>query len=72
MSATIERYVLVDRDDIEGDHEYESLDEAKAAAAKYRSAVIARSYVYDDSELIWTPDGGDIWPPSKRKFTRSK
>jgi len=66
------RYALVDRDNTEGDYEYSSLREAQRAGRKYDQAVILRAYVkedgewrYDDSELVWTPDGGNVWPPRK-------
>lgn len=62
MSAEILRYVLVDRDDNEGDYEYTTLAEAKADAGDDH-AVVERTYTYDDSELVWTPDGSDTWPP---------
>lgn len=68
--ATIERYVLVDRDDHEGEYEYETLDEAQGAAGTTH-AVIARIYEYDDSELVWTPNGSNRWPPKARP-TRTK
>lgn len=63
--AEITRYVLVDRNDREGDHEYEQYDEAVQAAGDDH-AVIARTYTYDDSELVWTPNGADTWPPKGR------
>ena len=63
--STISRYVLVDRNDQEGDHEYESYDEAVNDAGTTH-AVIERRYEYDDSELVWTPNGSDQWPPKKR------
>ena len=68
----IRKYVLVDRNDTEADYEYGSLREARKAGAKYDQAVVARLYVrededliYDHSELVWTPDGGNVWPPRK-------
>lgn len=61
MSEII-RYVLVDDEDSEGEWEYDKLDEAIAAAGK-DYAVSGRTYIYDDSELVWTPNGVDIWPP---------
>jgi len=68
--SDVRKYVLVNREDMEGDYEYGSLREAKRKAAAYGEAVIARTYViedgdliYDDSELVWTPDGGNVWPP---------
>lgn len=61
--AGISRYVLVDENDREDDYEYGSFDDAKAEAARRGCAVIERTYVHDDQELVWTPDGGDRWPP---------
>ena len=64
---SIRRYVLVNKDDEEGDYEYTELDEAKRDAARLGCAVIARVYAYDDSELMWTPTGENVWPPKKEK-----
>ena len=67
MSAEITRYVLVDENDVEGDEEYVT-EGAAITQARYRGlnyAVIERTYTYDDSRLVWTPDGSDIWPPAK-------
>lgn len=63
-------YVLVDEHDTENLTEYTSLNAAKAAAAtRGNHAVIKREYlddhgeyVYNDSELVWTPDGSTTWP----------
>ncbi len=66
--TTINRYVLVDRDDNEGDHEYERYDEAEDQAAQLGHAVMNRSYVYEDAELVFTPDGGDTWPPTAERW----
>jgi hypothetical protein len=63
--AHISRYVLVSKGNQEGDHEYEEYDEAVEAAGDDH-AVIERQYEYADSELVWTPNGGDTWPPKKR------
>ena len=59
---TISRYVLVDENDVEGDFEYESFADAKKDAGT-TNAVIERTYEYSDSELAWTPNGADVWPP---------
>lgn len=61
--STISRYVVVDTDDTEGDREYVTLDEAIEWARPLGAAVIERVYAYDDSSLVWTPDGSDTWPP---------
>lgn len=60
--STITKYVLVDQYGADFDHEYDTLDEAVKLAGK-NHAVIARTYVFDDSELVWTPDGSNTWPP---------
>ena len=61
--SEILRYVLVDKDDHEQDFEYQTLDEAIRDGAKYGMAVIEHTYVWDDSSLMWTPNGSDTWPP---------
>ena len=66
---TISRYVLIDENNQEGDCEYESYDEAVAGAGSDH-AVIERTYEYSDSELVWTPNGADTWPPSKGRKAR--
>lgn len=60
--SEIRKYVLVDLDDNEGGYEYDSLREA-CAAADHEHAVIERTYTYESSELIHTPDGALTWPP---------
>lgn len=67
--ASILRYILVDSQDQEGDHEYDSYDEAVAAAGTTH-AVIERSYTHDDSALVWTPNGGNRWP--LKRMSRSQ
>lgn len=63
--AEITRYVLVDRNDHEQDHEYDHYQEAvDAAGAQF--AVVERHYEYTDSALVWTPNGKDYWPPTRR------
>lgn len=67
--STITRYVLVNRDDIESDYEYDTYHEALEGATKDGAAgqfaIIERQYVYDDAELVWTPNGRNSWPPHK-------
>lgn len=71
--SEISKYVIVDAADQEEDYEYDKFDEAKAEAERRgKCAVIERKYVYDDSELVWTPNNEMTWPPSKRKVSRSK
>lgn len=69
------RYVLVDAEDVESSREYAETEyeEAKQVAGQLGHAIIARYYEYDDSELIWTPKGDDVWPPpSLRKQLRQE
>ena len=65
MSEII-RYAIVGPDNVLGPHEYDSKDEAIGAALLEEAphAVLAVTYVFDDTDLAWTPDGGDIWPPA--------
>lgn len=70
--SEIHKYALVDEHNTEGDYEYGSLREARRAGAKYGQAVILRHYtrddedlIYDDSELVWTPNGANVWPPKR-------
>lgn len=61
--SSITRYVISDAAGQEGAFEYESLAEAKADASDRGAAVVERTYAYEDSELVWTPDGSKSWPP---------
>lgn len=63
--SEIRRYVLVDEDDNEQDHEYDRYEDAEREATMQGFAIVARTYEYADSELVWTPDGSDTWPPEK-------
>ena len=60
--STIEKYVLMDRDGAVVDFEHDTLAEAKAAAGD-EYAVIARRYVWAESEIVWSRAGIDSgWP----------
>lgn len=64
--AEITKYVLVDLDNTWGDYEFNKLDEAIELATRAGdTAVLELTYSFSDSALVWTPDGGDIWPPIK-------
>ena len=63
--AEITLYVLVDSHDVPGITNYENFEEAKREAQKYGMAVVAHVYEWADSELTWTPNGEDTWPPEK-------
>ena len=56
--STIEKYVLVDENNHEGDHEYDSMQEAIDACDEHH-AVIERTYSYDDSDLVVQQSSGD-------------
>ena len=60
--SEILRYVLEDSTGLEEEYEYESFNEARESAEKSDMAVIERSYVFDDSYVVWTPDGSTTWP----------
>lgn len=63
--SEIRRYVIVDAENSEDDYEYNSPNEAIERAAKRGlTAVIARIYTFDDSELVWTSTGDSVWPPA--------
>jgi len=61
--SDIQRYVVLDVDGNQGSGEYDTLDEAREAAQSVGGAVEAHVYEWSDSELVWTPDGGNEWPP---------
>lgn len=64
--AEIRKYVIVHADNSEGDHEYDDPNEAIEQAARLgTTAVIARVYAFDDSELVWTSTGDSTWPPTE-------
>jgi len=64
--SEIRRYVLVDSEDNEQDYEYSDWFEAARDAEERNYAVVARIYTFADSELVWTPDGSNTWPPATR------
>ena len=57
----INKYVKVNPDGSEEDFEYDTMDEA-VDSSDGTQAVIERTYTFDDSELVWTPNGEDTWP----------
>lgn len=61
----IHRYVIVDANNVEENGDYDTLHEAKAVASKRQEpvAIIDCTYVFDDSELVWSNTGDDTWPP---------
>lgn len=61
--SQISRYVLSDWNGVERDYEYDNYADAELDAARERCAVVERLYTYTDSELLWTPNGEDTWPP---------
>lgn len=65
--SEIRLYTLVNRDDEYVSEEYDTLDEARNAAEQQDEphAIVAMVYTFEDSELIWTPDGSNTWPPQK-------
>lgn len=62
FSGRIEKFVVVDENNREGDQEFDTWGAAAAAAGR-DNAVFRRIYDFQDSELAWTPDGSNDWPP---------
>lgn len=63
--SEIRKYVIVTNANVEDDYEYDDPNEAIENAAKRGlTAVIARIYTFDDSELVWTSTGDNTWPPT--------
>ena len=60
------RYVLVTPDNNELDEEYDSYPDALEQAQKLGYAIVERTYRYEDSELVWTPNGVSTWPPEEK------
>ncbi len=58
-------YVVVNADDEHVSVEHDYLDDARNDAQDRGEghAVVALTYVYDDSELVWAPNGETEWPP---------
>jgi hypothetical protein len=64
--SEIRRYVLVNAKDQEEDCVYDTSYEAITDAERRPEpmAVIARVFTFDDSELVWTSTGDNVWPPA--------
>jgi len=68
--STIELYMVHDSHDAEWSGPYADYDDAKEVAQEYSDAgdgepfaVITQQYEYIDSDLAWTTNGDDTWPP---------
>jgi hypothetical protein len=69
---TLYRYVIMDEQDYEAEAiMFEEYTEAKEEADRLFTgsgkhfAVVEHVYVFGDSELAYTTDGSDIWPPEE-------
>jgi hypothetical protein len=73
--SEITRYVLIDDEGRENNgYEYDLFAEARDEAIRLGAspysgsargyAVEERVYTFDDSSLVWTPNGADTWPPT--------
>ena len=61
----IEKFQIIDIDGVgSGDPLYETLDEARKNAIGDQ-AVEMLTFEFTDSELVWTPNDGDTWPPER-------
>lgn len=62
MKMDITTYVVVDDQGQYVSEEFDTLTEAKNAAIDYgNAAVVEFTYVLEDTELVWTPNGEDVW-----------
>lgn len=59
--SDINRYLVIDPQGNDTGYEYESFKEAKEIAAKYGHAVLELQYSLRDTELVWAPDGSEVW-----------
>lgn len=64
--SQLSRYVLCNKEGVELDYEYDNYADVELDAGRWQCAVVERLYTYTDSELIWTPNGADTWPPQSR------
>ncbi len=68
---TIEIYMVHNQEDREWSGPYTDFLDAKEIAIEYAAvnrqpyAVIAQTFEYSDSELAWTTNDSDTWPPTK-------
>lgn len=69
--TSIHRYVLVDEENQELDYEFMNYKEAEEVAGNDH-AVVRRIYEYSDSELVYTPNGSNNWPPATKTVARKK
>jgi len=65
---TIERFIVVDSNGETIAEDFDTYDEARSFTHKFygsdqRVAIVARIFEYSDSELVWTSDGSNSWPP---------
>ena len=60
----IDRYRLIDRSGTAGDYLFDTLTDARDANDG-EHAIEAVIFEFSDTDLVETPDGGDVWPPAK-------
>lgn len=66
--GNILKYVIVNENNVEDEHEFDTLVEARGVAEVRsglgeRLAIIERQYAFEDSDLAWTSTGDTTWPP---------
>ena len=64
FSGRIEKFAVVNEHNHESDLEFDTFEAARSAAGN-NNAVVRRIYDFQDSVLVWTPDGSNDWPPRK-------
>lgn len=59
----ITTYVVVDENNQYASEEHDTMQEAiNDATQRGNAAVVELQYEFTDSELVWTPNGGNVWP----------
>lgn len=60
---SITTYVVVDENNQYVSEEHDTMQEAINGAEEHgNAAVVELQYEFTDSELVWTPNGGNVWP----------
>ena len=60
---TIEMFQVIDINGVATETTIYRTKEEAVEAAGQDQAVEMLTFEYSDSELVWTPDGSDTWPP---------
>ena len=62
MSSILHWYVVDSDGDLTGP--FTDYAEAERRARQGSAAVEEYTYEYAESQIVWTPDGSNVWPPN--------